>query len=151
YAADEMIGRPIATIAAPDRLDEMPRILNRVRSGDRVDHYETVRQAKDGRLINISLTVSPVRDEDGRIVGASKIARDITEQVRTRAELAQERERLRVTLESIGDGVITTDGKARVAYLNPAAEVLTGWLNADAEGKPLEEVFRIVNEDSRQT
>lgn len=151
YTAEEMIGRPIAIIAAPDRRDEMPRILERVRSGERVDHYETVRKAKDGRLINISLTVSPIRDEDGRIVGASKIARDITEQVRTRAELAQERERLRVTLESIGDGVITTDDEARVAYLNPAAETLTGWRNAEAQGKALEEVFRIINEDSRQT
>ncbi len=150
YSAEEMIGRPIATIAPPDRLDEMPRILERIRRGERIDHYETVRKAKDGRLVSISLTVSPIRDEEGRIIGASKIARDITEQIRIREELAAERERLRVTLNSIGDGVITTNDAGRVVYLNPVAEELTGWTNQEAAGRPLEEVFHIINEDSRQ-
>jgi PAS domain S-box-containing protein len=150
YSAEEMIGKPIAVIAAPDRLDEMPQILERIKGGERIDHYETVRKAKDGRLVNISLTVSPIHDEEGRIVGASKIARDITEQIRARAELAEERERLRVTLSSIGDGVITTDNAGRLTYLNPVAEQLTGWQNSEASGRPLEEVFRIINEDSRQ-
>lgn len=151
FSSKEMIGKPIATIAAPDRIDEMPRILERIKRGERIDHYETIRKAKDGRLVDISLTVSPVYNEEGRIVGASKIARDITEQTRIRAELAEERERLRVTLHSIGDGVITTDGAGCVAYLNPVAQELTGWQNAEAAGKPLEDVFRIINEDTRQT
>jgi PAS domain S-box-containing protein len=77
YAAEEMIGRPIAVLAAPGREDEMPAILARIRSGERVDHLETVRRRKDGGLVEIALTVSPVRDRHGRIVGASKIARDI--------------------------------------------------------------------------
>src|SRR5215469_12382653 len=109
YSAEEMMGKPIAMIAVPERLDEMPRILERIRQGERIDHYETVRRAKDGRLVDISLTVSPIHDQEGRVVGASKVARDITEQIRLRAELAEERERLRVTLRSIGDGVISTD------------------------------------------
>ena len=88
YAAEEMIGRPIAVLAAPGRENEMPAILERIRRGERVDHFDTVRRRKDGTLVEVSLTVSPVRDEAGRIVGASKIARDITE--RRRAE--QERE-----------------------------------------------------------
>jgi PAS domain S-box-containing protein len=150
YSAEEMIGQPISVIAAPDRVDEMPRILERIRSGERIDHYETIRKAKDGRLVNISLTVSPVRDEEGRIVGASKIARDITEQIRIRTNLAEEQERLRVTLSSIGDGVISTDDAGRVTYLNPVAERLTGWQNAQAAGRLLEEVFKIINEESRQ-
>ena len=83
-----MIGRPIAVLAAPGRENEMPAILERIRRGERVDHFDTVRRRKDGTLVEVSLTVSPVRDEAGRIVGASKIARDITE--RRRAE--QERE-----------------------------------------------------------
>jgi PAS domain S-box-containing protein len=78
YTAEEMIGRPIATLAAPDRENEMPAILESIRRGDKIDHYETVRRRKDGSLVDISLTVSPIRDETGRIVGASKIARDIT-------------------------------------------------------------------------
>jgi PAS domain S-box-containing protein len=78
YSADEIVGCPITTLAAPDREHEMPAILERIRRGEKVDHYETVRRRKDGSLVDISLTVSPIRDEMGRIVGASKIARDIT-------------------------------------------------------------------------
>ena len=77
YAAAEMIGRPIAVLAAPGREDEMPAILARVCRGERDDHLETVRRRKDGSLVEAALTVSPVRDRRGRIVGASKIARDI--------------------------------------------------------------------------
>jgi len=150
YSAEEMIGKPIALIAAPNH-DEMPQILERIKRGERIPHYETVRKAKDGKLVNISLTVSPIYDEEGQVIGASKIARDITEQMRVRSELAEEKERLRVTLNSIGDGVITTDELGRVAYLNPVAEQLTGWQDSEAAGQPLEEVFKIINEDSRQT
>jgi two-component system CheB/CheR fusion protein len=78
YTAKEIIGRPIAILAAPDRENEMPAILESIRRGEKVDHYETVRRRKDGSLVEISLTVSPIRDETGRIIGASKIARDIT-------------------------------------------------------------------------
>ena len=79
YAEAEMIGRPVATVIPLDRLREGQRIHHRVRRGDAVDRFETVRVRKDGRLIDVSLTVSPIRDPDGRIVGASTIARDITE------------------------------------------------------------------------
>jgi PAS domain S-box-containing protein len=88
YAAAEMIGRPIAVLAAPGRENEMPAILERIRRGEGVDHYDTVRRRKDGTLVEISLTVSPVRDARGRIVGASKVARDISE--RRRAERERE-------------------------------------------------------------
>ena len=78
YTAEEVIGKPITLLIPPDRHDEEPRILEQIRAGKKIDHYETVRQHKDGRLIDISLCVSPVRDERGTIIGASKIARDIT-------------------------------------------------------------------------
>jgi PAS domain S-box-containing protein len=78
YSADEIIGRPISILAAVDRENEMPVILERIRRGEKVDHFETVRRRKDGSLIDISLTVSPIRDQMGQIMGASKIARDIT-------------------------------------------------------------------------
>jgi PAS domain S-box-containing protein len=77
YTAEEMIGRPISILAAPDRENEMPVILESIRRGEKIHHYETVRRRKDGSLVDISL-VSPIVDETGRIVGASKIARDIT-------------------------------------------------------------------------
>jgi two-component system CheB/CheR fusion protein len=78
YSPEEVIGRPISILAAPDRENEMPVNLERIRRGEKVDRYETVRRRKDGSLVDVSLTVSPIRDETGRIVGASKIARDIT-------------------------------------------------------------------------
>src|SRR3954453_12070514 len=79
YTTAETVGGPVFVIAAPDRPDEMPSIIARIRRGERVEHYETIRRAKNGRLIDISLSVSPIRDSTGRITGASKIARDITE------------------------------------------------------------------------
>jgi PAS domain S-box-containing protein len=84
YTADEAIGRSVTMLMPPDRVNEEPKILGRIRAGERVDHYETVRQRKDGTRIDISLTVSPVMDADGRIIGASKIARDVTDQRKAR-------------------------------------------------------------------
>jgi PAS domain S-box-containing protein len=80
YTAEEAIGQPITMIIPQDRLDEERVILARIRRGERIDHFETVRQRKHGGLVSISLTVSPVKNAEGRIVGASKVARDITEQ-----------------------------------------------------------------------
>jgi PAS domain S-box-containing protein len=87
YRAEEMIGRPISVLFPPDRLAEEDDILARLRRGGRVDHFETVRRRKDGRDIDVSLTISPVRDAAGRVVGVSKIARDITEKKRAEAAL----------------------------------------------------------------
>jgi C4-dicarboxylate-specific signal transduction histidine kinase len=89
-----MIGRPIALLFPPERLHEEDVILNRIRRGERVDHFETVRRCKDGREIDVSVTISPVRDATGRIVGASKIARDITEKKRADAALRDLQENL---------------------------------------------------------
>ncbi|MDK4731569.1 PAS domain S-box protein [Rhizobium sp. CNPSo 3490] len=82
YAADEAIGKPITLVIPENRLDEEPAILSRIQAGERVDHFETVRRRKDGKLIDISLTISPIRDGSGEIIGASKIARDISERKR---------------------------------------------------------------------
>jgi PAS domain S-box-containing protein len=95
YTADEAIGKPITLLIPPDRLDEEPRILERLRRGERVDHFETIRLRKDGTPLNISLTISPVRDSNQRVIGASKIARDITERVRQQEALRQANEDLR--------------------------------------------------------
>jgi PAS domain S-box-containing protein len=87
YAAEEIIGRSIRIIIPADRQDEEDEVLRKIRAGERVDHFETVRRRKDGSEIDISLTVSPVRDEDGRVIGASKIARDISRQKAVEAAL----------------------------------------------------------------
>jgi PAS domain S-box-containing protein len=88
YTAEEVIGKSIAILIPPDRHDEEPAILERIRRGEHIDNYETVRQCKDGSLIDISLTVSPVRNAQGKIIGTSKIARDITERMRNDARIA---------------------------------------------------------------
>ncbi len=87
YTAEEAVGRPITIVIPQDRQDEERTILTRIRRGERIDHFETVRQRKHGSLIVVSLTVSPVRDGEGKIVGASKIARDITEQKRSQEQI----------------------------------------------------------------
>src|SRR6185312_4177908 len=74
YTAEEAIGKPITILMPPDRVNEEPRILARIRAGEIVDHFETVRQHKDGKLLDVSLTIAPIRDAQGRIIGASKIA-----------------------------------------------------------------------------
>src|SRR4051812_13782906 len=96
YSADEAVGKPITILIPPDRLGEEPEILRRLRAGERVDHIETVRLRKDGELLNISLTVSPIRNAAGEIVGASKIARDITSQKRAEAALHDSNVRFRL-------------------------------------------------------
>jgi PAS domain S-box-containing protein len=88
YQPSEVIGRPITILIPPERQDEEPGILERIRRGERVDHYETVRRRKDGSLIDISLTVSPVKTAEGVVIGASKIARDISERKRSEAQIA---------------------------------------------------------------
>jgi PAS domain S-box-containing protein len=85
YTAEEAVGKSVTILIPADRHDEEPKILERVRRGESVDHYETIRQRKDGSLIDISLTVSPIKNERGEIIAASKIARDITESKRAQA------------------------------------------------------------------
>src|SRR5262245_19273342 len=87
YASAEVVGRPITIVISRDRHDEEPDILERIGRGERVEHFETVRQRKDGRLIDVALTISPVRNASGELIGASKIARDITERKRREAQL----------------------------------------------------------------
>ncbi|HUA65073.1 MAG TPA: PAS domain S-box protein [Alphaproteobacteria bacterium] len=89
YSREEMIGKPILILIPEERQSEEPQILANIRRGESVDHYETIRRRKDGRLIDISVTVSPIRDKDGNIIGASKVARDITERKRLEKEIIE--------------------------------------------------------------
>lgn len=151
YPASEVVGQHISILIPPDRADEEVRILAQVSQGERVDHYHTVRRRRDGSLVDISLTVSPIRDAEGRIVGASKIARDITEQVHDQELRRRSEELFRVTLASIADALIATDDTGRITFMNTVAEELTGWTWQDALGRPFDEVFQIINEVTRKT
>ncbi len=118
YAAAEVIGRPIAILAAPERANEMPAILERIRRGEKIEHFETVRRRKDGSLVDISLTVSPIRNQKGRIVGASKIARDITEHKRAKQALMESEERFRGLANAVPDIVWTAGPDGLITFAN---------------------------------
>ncbi|HEX5069684.1 MAG TPA: PAS domain S-box protein [Vicinamibacterales bacterium] len=151
YRAEEMIGRPITVLIPADRLHEETEILERLRQGKPSERLETIRLTKDGRPRHVSVSVSPIRDVAGQIIGASKIVHDITDTVTARDALIKERELLATTLASIGDAVIVTDTAGRVATLNHRAQALTGWSQDQAAGKDLATVFHIVNEHTRET
>ncbi len=126
YTAAEAVGRPVTMLMPPDRVDEEPGILARIRRGERVDHYETVRRRKDGSTFDVSLTVSPVRDRSGAIVGASKIARDISYRKRAEAQLRESEHRLQQLLSAIPAAIYTTDAQGRITYYNEAAVKMAG-------------------------
>jgi len=115
YTAEEAVSRSVTMIIPTDRLHEEPMILERIRRGDRIDHYETIRQRKDGSLVDISLTVSPIRNEKGEVVGASKIARDITELKRARQRqdlLLREMDHRIKNLFSLAISVLSLSGRS---------------------------------------
>jgi PAS domain S-box-containing protein len=130
YTAEETIGQPITMLIPPDRLDEETAILEQIRQGQTVDHYETVRRRKDGGLIDISLTISPIRNEAGNLVGASKIARDISERKLREEEILFQAQ----LLGAVEQAVIATDLDGVVTYWNAFAEKLYGWSAAEAVG-----------------
>lgn len=118
YSASEAIGQPITLLIPPDRLEEGHSIIARLRAGVRIEHFETVRIAKDGRQIDISLTVSPIRDAGGAIIGASKVARDITEFKRAQRSLAASEERFRMIADNIVQLAWTCDTLGNVTWYN---------------------------------
>jgi PAS domain S-box-containing protein len=125
YTAEEVIGKPVLILLPADRKEEEVGILARLRRGERIDHYESVRITKDGRLIDVSLTISPVKDESGRIIGASKIARDITE-----SKLAGlERDRL-LESERFARGEAERQGRLKDEFVSTLSHELRTPLNA---------------------
>jgi PAS domain S-box-containing protein len=145
YSAAEAIGRHISLVIPEDRLAEEDAVMARIRAGEAVSHFETVRRAKDGRRLDISLSVSPVRDSTGRIVGASKVARDVTqarqaqlEAERMRGALTSAQARLAAIVDSAMDAVITVDEQQNIVLFNRAAEQVFATRREEAIGRSLD-------------
>jgi PAS domain S-box-containing protein len=138
YKAEEAVGQHITLIVPRERGSEEGDILRRLAGGERVDHFETARQRKDGATVDVSLTISPIRDAAGRVIGASKVARDITE--RRQAERAlSEQARL---LDLSNDAIFVRDAEDRVTYWNQAATELYGFTREEALGRVTHELLQ---------
>jgi PAS domain S-box-containing protein len=131
YKAEEIIGKPVTLIIPPELHDDEPRILEKIRGGERIKHFETVRVHKNGQRIDVSLTVSPIRDEKGNIVGAAKIVRDITRQ----KKLEEAALRLAAIVESSDDAIASKDLNGVVTSWNRSAEKLFGYKPEEIIGK----------------
>ena len=159
YTADEAIGKPIYMLIPPERHDEEPGILERIRRGERIEHYETVRRRKDGSLVDISLTVSPLKNADGKIIGASKIARDISDRKRDEKRrkllLNELNHRVKNTLASVQSIAAQTfrgeggyrgkEFEERLVALSRAHDILTreSWEGADLRELASEVIARL--------
>lgn len=154
YTAEEMIGQPVSLLIPPDRHDEEPGILERINRGESIENYETIRRRKDGSDLPISLTVSPLIDHHGKIIGASKIARNITEQKRVERALIDSRDELRCALEfkeavvsSMGEGLYTVNDQGLVTSVNKAAQKLFGWTREELLGRKMHDVTHYKHRD----
>jgi two-component system sensor kinase FixL len=135
YAAAEVIGQSLSMLLPPGQEDEMARILERIRAGERVEHYETRRRRKDGEIIYVSLTISPVWDSNGRLIGASKVARDITAMKRAQIELREREAHYRSVLDTIPDAMIVIDSNGIMRWFSATAERLFGYTPEEAIGR----------------
>lgn len=135
YAAEDAVGRRIDIIVPADRRDEMHDILERVGRGERIEHHETQRLRRDGTPLDISLGISPIRSASGAIVGASKIARDITEAKRTQRALDQEIEERRRIFDSSQDLILVTDAQGVLVQVSPSSEAILGYPPEDMTGR----------------
>lgn len=141
YTAAEAVGRSVSLIVPPDRMFEMRQYLAAVATGQRLEHFETVRQRKDGSLIDVSLSVSPVRNERDEVIGASKTARDITEKKQAEESVRRSRQQISDILESINDALTVLDHEWRIVYVNEATLQRTGRRREEVLGGNVWEVF----------
>jgi two-component system sensor histidine kinase/response regulator len=135
YSAPEVIGKPMLLLIPTERQHEETEILSRISIGERVEHFETARQRKDGRLINISATISPIFDDSGKIIGASKIARDITERSKSEKMLEENEQRIQAIINNTVDAIVTINEEGNIESFNIAAINIFGYEKNEVIGK----------------
>jgi len=141
YQADEIIGCSMMVLIPKERQYEEQEILSKISLGERVSHFETVRRRKDGRYINVSATISPIFDDQGKIVGVSKIARDITSQKKMEAELKENESRLNSIFDTTPDAIIVCNSEKIIKMANQQVEKLLGYSVTELIGMSLEDVI----------
>lgn len=139
YTAEEMVGQSITKIIPPDRQHEETAILVRLRRGERVDHFETIRQRKDGQFIDVSVTISPLRDDSGKIIGASKVARDITFQKKAAREIERSHKLLEDFVENATEGLHWVGADGKILWANRAELELLGYTREEYIGHNITE------------
>jgi PAS domain S-box-containing protein len=147
YLANEVIGKPISILLPPDRADELPGIMDRLRRGESIDHYDTVRQGKDGRLIDVTLTISAIREPLGRITSASSSARDITELKRADAALKVSETRYRRLFETAQDGILILAESGVITDVNPYLLEMLGYSKTQLLGRDLCDIGFVADSD----
>ncbi len=135
YTSEEMIGKTIAVLVPAENQQDAFEALERIKRGEPVTHFETRRRRKDGRIIDVSLTVSPVRDGSGRLLGAAKVARDITAAKQAQAALVEREAHLRSVLDTIPDAMIVIDAQGIIRSFSAAAERLFGYSADESVGR----------------
>ena len=141
YSAQEVLGEPINILVPPDRPNEIPMILERLRRGEAIEHYETVRVAKDGRRLDISLTISPIRNSAGKIVGASTIARNITERKRAEKALKESERLYRTVIEQATENIFLVDAETRrIVESNSAFQETLGYTEEELRSMTLYDI-----------
>ena len=148
YSAHEMIGRPIHTLVPPERRQEWEEIMQQLTEGHHLEHFETVRSRKDGRRIDVSITVSPVRDADGKIIGAATVARDITEHKQMQKQLRASEQHFRALIEKSSDAIVLVDTNGELLYVSPSTKRLLGYTPEELIGHS---AFELIHPEDRET
>ncbi|MEG4023006.1 PAS domain S-box protein [Microcoleus sp. S13C4] len=150
YCAAEIKGQSIEILAIPERPKEMPQILENIRAGATIDHYETVHLRKDGQHIDVSLTISPIKDATGAVTGVSTISRDISDSKRVEKAFEQLRHQTEMILFSAGEGICGLNKEGKVTFVNPAAVRMAGCESKQLIDRPLyESLHRSQEEGSK--
>lgn len=150
YAAEEVVGRGVSMLVPPENRDDLPGILATIRRGERIEHFVTKRLRKDGERIFVSLSVSPIKDAVGNIVGASAIARDITTQMKVEESLRQSEAMYRSVVTAMAEGVMFQSADGGITAVNPAAERIQGRTAEQMIGKSLDDPqWKAIYEDGR--